>query len=122
MRPGFGKRGVAITVRANFFALKYPKNIVLYDYAINITPNIKTEEKRERRRLFDLLESTPELAPYLHEIAHDRAQRIISRRLLPSPFVINVPFSEEGRPQRGNKTYAVEICDPKELKSADLDR
>ncbi|KAH8109404.1 hypothetical protein DFH11DRAFT_1548366 [Phellopilus nigrolimitatus] len=45
VRPGFGKRGAAITLRANFFALKYPKNVVLYDYAIEIKPAVKTEEK-----------------------------------------------------------------------------
>lgn len=122
VRPGFGKRGAAIMLRANFFALKYPKNVVLYDYAVTIKPSVKDEERRTRKRIFELLESTVEFAPFLHEVAHDRAQRVISRRLLPSPFVIEVPYTEEGGSTRNNKTYTVEIQEPKELRSADLDR
>ncbi|THH04985.1 hypothetical protein EW145_g5129 [Phellinidium pouzarii] len=124
MRPGFGKRGTAVTLRANFFALKYPKNVVLYDYAIEITPAVKTEEKRLRKRLFDLLDGSQEFAPYLHDIAHDRMQRLISKRVLPADFSVAVPFYEEGEagPRAGGKTYIVKVLEPKELKSSDLDR
>ncbi|TDL21938.1 Piwi-domain-containing protein [Rickenella mellea] len=122
VRPGFGKLGTAIKVRANFFAVKYPKNTILYDYTVNITP--KTDVGRLKKRIFELLEGSVDLAPFLHDIAHDRSQRVVSRRKLPDPFVINVPFYEdgEGQPRPGARVYEVEICDPRELNSKDLDR
>ncbi|KAI5118505.1 hypothetical protein M0805_004005 [Coniferiporia weirii] len=124
MRPGFGKRGAPITLRANFFALKYPKNVVLYEYAIEITPSVKAEEKRLRKRLFDLLESSQDLAPYLHDTAHDRMQRLISKRLLPTDFSVSIPFYEAGEagPRPNSKTYTVKLLEPKELRTSDLDR
>ncbi|KAH8115534.1 hypothetical protein DFH11DRAFT_1725774 [Phellopilus nigrolimitatus] len=39
VRPGFGKRGTPVAVRTNFFALKYPKDLVLYDYPVVIAPD-----------------------------------------------------------------------------------
>ena len=92
VRPGYGKRGSAITLRANFFTLKYPKNCILYDYPIEINPEVKTAESRLRRRLFDLFESSQEVAPFLGEIAHDSSQRIIAKRLLPDDFSVSIAF------------------------------
>ena len=124
VRPGFGKSGTAITLRANFFALKYPKNAVLYDYPIEINPSVKAEEKRLRKRLFDLFEGAQEVAPYLPGIAHDRMQRIISHRRLPPDFSARIAFYEEGEagPRPGGKVYTIGILEPKELRTADLDR
>lgn len=93
VRPGFGKQGAAITLRANFFALKYPKNLVLYDYAVKFTPEVQTKEKRTLKRLFELLESTSQFAPFLSDIAHDRTQRLISRRRLPTNLAETLPLA-----------------------------
>lgn len=121
IRPGFGKQGDPIVLRANFFALKYPKNVVLYDYDIKFTPSVKNEERRLRKRILELLESSPEFAPYLHEIAHDRSQRLISRRLLPDDLSVPVNYYEEGR-ERSKQVYTVTFGDPKSLASKELDK
>ena len=124
VRPGFGKRGTAITLRANYFALKYPKNSIIYDYPIEITPNVKTEERRLRKRLFDLFEGSAEVSPYLGGIAHDSVQRLISRAPLPEDFSVEVQFYDEGQagPRPNSKVYRISLLDPRELHSADLDR
>ncbi|KAH8109520.1 Piwi-domain-containing protein [Phellopilus nigrolimitatus] len=113
VRPGFGKRGAAIAVRANFFALKYPKDVVLYDYPVVITPEV--DSKPLRKRLFELLESTQEVVPYLHEIAHDWSQRLISRSRLPVDFLATVSEGPE-------RVYTISVLEPKVLRSTDLDR
>ena len=82
IRPGFGKRGTSITPLANFFALKYPKNCILYGYPVEITPPVKDEEKRLWKRLSDLFEGSREVAPYFQGIAHDRVQRLIVKQAL----------------------------------------
>ncbi|KAL5522335.1 hypothetical protein ACEPAF_2192 [Sanghuangporus sanghuang] len=124
VRPGFGKRGNAITLRANYFALKYPKDCVLYDYPIGITPPVKTELRRFRKRLFDLFEASSEVSPYLGGIAHDRVQRLIAREPLPEDFSVSVQFYDEGEPgpRPNSKVYKLSLLEPKELRSADLDR
>ncbi|KAH8115128.1 Piwi-domain-containing protein [Phellopilus nigrolimitatus] len=93
--PGFGKCNAAIAVRANFFALKYPKDVVLYDYPVVIAPNV--------------------VAPYLHEIAHDWTQRLVSRSCLTADFSATVSEGLE-------RVYTVKVLEPKELMAADLDR
>ncbi|KAH8109611.1 hypothetical protein DFH11DRAFT_1548061 [Phellopilus nigrolimitatus] len=40
VRTGFGKCGAAIAVHANFFAIKYPQDVVLYDYPAVIAPDV----------------------------------------------------------------------------------
>lgn len=124
VRPGFGKEGTVIALRANFFALNYPKNMVLYDYPIEIEPSVKQGEKRLRKRLFDLFESAQEVAPLLHGLAHDRMQRIISQAPLPQDFSTSVAFYEEGEsgPRPGGEVYRISVLEPKVLNTADLDR
>ncbi|KAI6123475.1 Piwi-domain-containing protein [Pisolithus croceorrhizus] len=74
-RPGFGTLGTPITVRANFFAVKFEKQFI-YDYAVEISPDKFL--KKKRARLFTLLEQSEhpqwrELAPY---IAHDGSAKL----------------------------------------------
>ncbi|KAH8110432.1 hypothetical protein DFH11DRAFT_1724023 [Phellopilus nigrolimitatus] len=58
LRPGFGKRSAAIAIRANFFALKYSKDIVLYYYVVVIVPDVVSTAVRKRG--LKLLEYAPE--------------------------------------------------------------
>lgn len=124
IRPGFGKQGAVIALRANFFTLKYRKGLVLYDYPLKIEPTVKAEEKRLRRRLFDLFEGTEEVAPYLQGIAHDRMQRLIAHRPLPPDFSATFPFYEEGEagPRPGAKEYTISVEEPKMLDTDDLNK
>ena len=125
MRQGFGKRGSPVTLRANFFPLKYPKNAALYDYPIEISPPVKLEEKRTRKRLFALFEDSPAVSPFLNGIAHDGAQRIIAVRALPSDFSpISINYYEEGQtgPREDSKVYTISLLEPRLLKTSDLDK
>jgi eukaryotic translation initiation factor 2C len=119
LRPGYGTLGNAITLRSNFFALKLPK-MAIYDYNVELKP--KTDINRLKGRIFELLEMSPQCAPLLSHIAHDRSQRLVSARQLEQPLDIQIPFYEDGQsgPQADAKTYTVSIIfhrklDPNEL-------
>lgn len=127
IRPGFGKRGTNVTLRANFFALNYPKNVVLYDHPLKIEPEVEQKEKRLRARLFELFEQSPVVKPYLDGIAHDKMQRLIAIRPLPKDFSATIDFYEAGekgpRPEGSKKSqYTISTLSPRELKSSDLDK
>ncbi|KAH8100182.1 hypothetical protein DFH11DRAFT_766581 [Phellopilus nigrolimitatus] len=115
VRPGFGERRAAIAVRANSFVLKYPKEVVLYDYPVVIAPDVVSAAVR--KHVFELLESTPEIAPYLHEIAHGWTQRLVSRSR-PSLLADVSATISEGH----ERVYTFKVLEPKELRSADLER
>ncbi|KAH8106429.1 Piwi-domain-containing protein [Phellopilus nigrolimitatus] len=100
--PRFGKRSAAFAVRANFFALKYPKDVALYDYPVVIAPDVVSAAVRKHAR-------------YLHEIVHDWTQKLASRSRLPADFSVTVSEGPE-------RVYTVKVLEPKELRSADMDR
>ncbi len=124
LRPDFGQAGTKISLRANFFAVNYPKKLVLYDYPVIFRPEVKTTETRRRKRLFQLLEQIRDWAPYVDSTAHDGAQRIITRKRFPNePFAISVPYIGEGEttPRPGAQVYSVELQNPNILRASDLD-
>ena len=108
LRPGYGALGRPITLRANFFPVKLPKQ-PFYDYNVEITP--KTDINRLKKRIFFLLEQSPLCLPYTGYIAHDRSMRLVSARELPQPLEIQVPFYEDGEsgPRPGATVYTVSI-------------
>ncbi|OBZ72736.1 Protein argonaute 1B [Grifola frondosa] len=110
LRPGWGTLGRPIMLRANFFAVKIPTKGVYYNYDVTISP--AKDAKGERKgRIFDLLEQSPQCAPYAGHVAHDRSQRLVSAKKLPQPLSIVVPFYEEGEtgPRPGGLTFTVDI-------------
>ncbi|KAJ7086385.1 argonaute-like protein [Mycena belliarum] len=119
LRPGYGTLGRAITLRANFFALRVPKGPI-YDYSVEITP--KTDINRLKARIFFLLEDSAACRPLRGHIAHDRSQRLVSAKKLPQPLDITVPFYEDGEagPRAGATVYTVSIKFDKELDTASL--
>lgn len=119
LRPGYGTLGTAITLRSNFFPIRLPKGPI-YDYNVDISP--KTDIKRLKIRIFQLLEQTPMCTPHLPYIAHDRSQRLVSARKLPQPLDIQVPFyeEEETAPRAGATVYTVSIKFERELDIARL--
>lgn len=94
LRPGFGQNGQAIKVRTNFFPMKVPPG-PLGEYDIHITPAV--ENKRMKRRIFQLAEGTAEWAAagLTGKVAHDHASKLISSVRLPQPLKIHVPYSDE---------------------------
>lgn len=114
LRPGYGTKGNAVVLRANFFPMKVPKGPI-YDYVVEISP--KTDINRIKGRLFDLLENHPLCQPHLSYIAHDRSQRLVSARKLPQPLDIHISYYEadESGPSPRSQTYTVSIRLDREL-------
>ncbi|KDR72808.1 hypothetical protein GALMADRAFT_158483 [Galerina marginata CBS 339.88] len=119
LRPGYGTAGTAITLRANFFALKVPQGPV-YDYVVEILP--KTDINRIKMRLFDILERSPNFQQFLPYVAHDRSQRLVCSKKLPQPLDVQVPFFEdhEKGPGKDPKTYTFSIKFERELNTSEL--
>ncbi|KAK7682059.1 hypothetical protein QCA50_015023 [Cerrena zonata] len=146
LRPGWGTKGKAIVLRANFFPVTMPKDLVLYEYSISITPDklpfpeppeLKTQPRggkkggrkgdnklklEETARILALLEQTPEFQPHLSYIAHDKSKLLTSARLLPQPLAIPVPWCFEGETTHRPDTpiYTVEITFTKHLRTDEL--
>ena len=122
-RPGFGTAGRAVALRANFFALESLPDMI-YEYIVQITPEPKSQKPRTKRRVLALFELTSELRPYVNDIAHDGAQRLVSSKVLPDEFSGTVLFYEEGdtRPPRDADKYEVAVTFFKELSTEPLKR
>ena len=123
VRPGFGTKGRPTKLYANFFVLRYPKKLVLYDYVIDIEPDVK-KNARERERVFEALEMSPELRPYVDNIVHDGTQRLITDQEMPDGLVIGVRVEESRGSNQSPKvtTYKVKFPEYNTLDTADLDR
>jgi hypothetical protein len=122
-RPGFGTAGRAVALRANFFALESMPDMI-YEYIVQITPEPKSQKPRTKRRVLALFEQTSELRPYVNDIAHDGAQRLVASKPLPEEFSGTVLFYEEGdqRPPRDADKYEVAVTFFKELSTEPLKR
>ena len=120
LRPGFGTAGTKIIVRANFFALKFEKDLIIHEYKIEITP--KTELKRLKGRIIECLEQSPGYAKYKPYIAHDGSEKMVAARALPQPLVLDVTFIEEGETsaRENAKKFKVEITKTAEHDTNDL--
>lgn len=122
LRPGFGTVGTAINVRANFFALKFQKNLIIHEYKIDITP--KTDIARLKGRIIESLEMTPAFQKYKPFVAHDRSERMVCPRELPQPLEVDVTFIEEDddKPRPNAKHYQVTITKTGQLDTNDLSK
>ncbi|THH32716.1 hypothetical protein EUX98_g1439 [Antrodiella citrinella] len=129
LRPGWGTKGKAIKLRANFFAVNVPKDLTIYEYAIKYSePNPRKDRRKEKMpgpvqaQVLVLLERTAAFAPYMAHIAHDRRTRLVSSRALPEDLSFDILFVEdlENAPRPDGPTYRVEFELKNELNSSDL--
>ncbi|KAG7085595.1 hypothetical protein E1B28_003146 [Marasmius oreades] len=122
LRPGFGTRGNPVTLRANFFPVRVPKDCVVYDYQVQISP--ETSIKRIKTRIFHLLEEHPHFQPFLNQIAHDGSQRLVSSSLLPRDMAISLVYTEEGEtaPRENSRTYTISFTFVRKLDTNELTR
>ncbi|KAI9461396.1 Piwi-domain-containing protein [Russula earlei] len=122
-RPGYGTLGRVVALRANFFALESMPDTI-YEYIVQITPEPKSQKPRVKRRVLALFEQLPILLPFVNDIAHDSAQRLVSSKPLPEPIRGSVVFFEEGdaRPPQNADKYNVEVSFHKELSTDPLKR
>lgn len=97
-RPDFGILGKPIYLRANFFPMNVPER-PLYEYDMKISPDPK--ERQLRRRLFQLLEQTPDWLQHglVNAVAHDHSKKLISTNELVQPLAIKLPYPEEPEPK-----------------------
>jgi len=97
---------------------------MIYEYIVQITPEPKSQKPRTKRRVLTLFEHSPELRPYINDIAHDGAQRLVSSKPLPDEITGSVLFYEEGdqRPPRDADKYEVAVTFFKELSTEPLKR
>ena len=123
LRPGFGTVGRPMNLRANFFALRLPANLTIHDYEVAISGPDKELRRARKARIFDLLESSPEFAPFRDHIAHDNSARLVSSRELPQPLQVVIRFYEEGQTGPGNNAipYTVEVKYQRTLNKRDTD-
>jgi eukaryotic translation initiation factor 2C len=120
LRPGYGKLGRPITLRANFFAVRVP-NVPIYDYSVDITPKTDLRSQPMRSRIFQLLERSEQIAPHLGHIAHDNGGRIISARPLVQPLSVEITYSEEGEsPRPDGKVFMIEIAFIRQMDMTEL--
>lgn len=121
-RAGFGTIGTSIKLRTNFYAVKLPKG-AFYEYDVSITPELKTAARRLKKRIFQLLEDTPEFRPHMGYLAHDASTKIISARRLPESLTATFPYfdeDEDGPPAQNLKTYTATVKFVKELNTEDI--
>ncbi|KAF9652530.1 Piwi-domain-containing protein [Thelephora ganbajun] len=116
LRSGWGTLGEPGVVRANFFVIRLPKDII-YDYKVKITPD---PTKGIKERIFQLLERHPNISPLVRFIAHDKNERLVSARELEQPLEVTIDHTDEGAPPTPAKPYQVEITlrdklDPQQL-------
>lgn len=103
-------------VRANFFAVRLPKNPI-FDYAVKITPDNGTGIKA---RIFQLLEQHPKISPHARFIAHDKAERIVSARQLEQPLEVTIDHYDEGAPLSTARPFKVGVTLTNTLDPQDL--
>jgi len=110
IRPGFGKEGKAIKLRANFFPVELPKG-PLYEYDVSINPTSNTANRRVKKRIFQLAEQSPNWANFglRGAVAHDHSSKLISSKLLQQPLTITIPYYDEDQagPQPNGKEYTL---------------
>ncbi|KAI6020149.1 hypothetical protein PISMIDRAFT_93285 [Pisolithus microcarpus 441] len=114
LRPDFGTAGTEIKLRANFFPVRIPKDVLLYEYDVAIAPTAGTSARRVKRRIYQLAEKTPawKRAGLLGQVAHDSSAKLIAAKKLPEPLTIKVPYydeDEQGPPATGGKEYTLTI-------------
>jgi len=122
VRPGWGTLGSLTAVRTNLFALELTRD-TLYEYGVTISPHPRSSKAHVKRRVLALFEQSPTIQPYINQIAHDGAHRLISTQRLPQPLRGNVDYFEDyDEPHTNPDTYSVEVTFSKELHTALLKR
>ncbi|KAF7329744.1 Argonaute-like protein [Mycena kentingensis (nom. inval.)] len=115
LRPDFGTAGREIKLRANFFPIRMPRG-PLFEYDVAITPVAGTAARRVKKRIFELLEQSPQWTQYRlrNKVVHDSSAKLISISQLPQPLQIRVPFYDADETplqptDRGYKEYTLTI-------------
>lgn len=106
-RPGFGTKGQSVTLWANYVTLDASPQLVLYRYAIIVSPAAVGRKLNQINRL--LLESS-ELAGIKNDSVTDFKSTLISKQKI-NDQTITIPYRSEGEDEPTAKatTYRVEV-------------
>jgi eukaryotic translation initiation factor 2C len=120
VRPGFGTKGVKVTLWANYFEITPPSNMVLYRYDIAVTPGANGKKMQQIVRLF--LE-IPELVPYREDLVTDFKSTLISRKRIDKDEIIKeISYRDEGEdePRQNALKYKVRLVYTNTLSLSEL--
>ncbi|KAL8294351.1 hypothetical protein RB597_007939 [Gaeumannomyces tritici] len=109
VRPGFGTRGAAVTLWANYVELIAAPDLTLYRYDISVSPKATG---RKLAQVVRLLLEAPELAPLRQDIVSDFKSTCVSRKKLPQDdLTVSIIYRSEGEdePREGANKYDVRI-------------
>lgn len=109
LRPGFGTRGVTVTLWANYVRIIADPDLALYRYALSVSPNATG---RKLNQIIRLLLKTPELAELQQDMVSDFKSTCVSRQRLPEDdMTIAITYRADGEdePRQGATSYNVRI-------------
>ncbi|KKK13654.1 hypothetical protein AOCH_005111 [Aspergillus ochraceoroseus] len=119
-RPGYGTRGINVTLWANYVELVPPLDLTLHRYDIAVTPSATGKKLRQ---VIKLLLETPEMAAFKTDVITDFASTLISRRRLDTDEShLEIPYRTEGEdePRPNATTYRVRLQHTNVLQVAHL--
>ncbi|KAF3937824.1 hypothetical protein ABW19_dt0206716 [Dactylella cylindrospora] len=108
-RPGFGTLGEKVLVRANFFPVDVPKDLIVYVYELKITPD-EQKKKANLKRVIQLF-IRQNLAN--HVVATDWSSKIFAPKKLPEKLIpeagvkVKFFFEDETAATDRSKEYTV---------------
>jgi eukaryotic translation initiation factor 2C len=108
-RPGYGTRGAAIVLTANYIELLPPSTMVLHRYDMDITPEVNG---RKHHRVVQLLLQSPELAAHQGSLATDFQRTIVTKtKFKHDEDIIEVLYRSEGEdePAIGATVYKIRV-------------
>ncbi|KAF8655729.1 hypothetical protein AX16_002966 [Volvariella volvacea WC 439] len=112
LRPNFGSAGTDIRLRANYFPINIPKT-TFFEYDIQIAPQQGITNKHVKRRIFQLVEATPDWTRLglKGNVAHDHSAKLVASKQLPQPIDITFPYWDENDngPTENSKEYTMTI-------------
>ncbi|KEY70180.1 hypothetical protein S7711_03401 [Stachybotrys chartarum IBT 7711] len=109
MRPGFGTRGIPVTLWANYVEMSTPKDLVLYSYSIEVQP---TAAGRKLNQIVRLLLQVAPLSNSRADIVSDFTSTLISRKNFSQEEIqVSVTYRGEGEdePVTGATVYTVTV-------------
>lgn len=117
-RPGYGTRGRAVVLWANYVGFSTPASLTLYRYDIAITPTVVG---RKLNQVVRLLLEAPELASAKGDMVSDFKTTLISRTKLPDQ-TITIPYRSEGEdePREDATRFQVQLNFTNALATSDL--
>ena len=133
-RREYGKKGLRVLLRTNYFKLEVPEKLVLYEYELKISPELDDKSSRLRKRIFELFDESEKVKPFLKKIAHDKAKRLVALQRLPSDFSVDINYCEKGKKgsnedekgkkgsNEGEKVYTIKVEEKNTLSLSDMNQ